>query len=161
MKPALLLLMLFLSLYSNALIVPAAPAPTTFDLFKIKPSEVEKITGKKLTLLQKIKLTLAQKPLRNYGSEEMTATQKKQARVSMALGFLGLALLLLSVGVTIRALGLLCIPASILAIIFGAKSLKGNNNTEGIMGVVSGGVTLGIIVLAIIVIIASGPFTFG
>jgi hypothetical protein len=91
----------------------------------------------------------------------MTATQKKQARVSMTLGFLGLALLLLSEGVTIGALGLLCIPASILGIIFGAKSLKGNNNTEGIMGVVSGGVTIGIIVLAIIVIIASGPFTFG
>jgi Na+/pantothenate symporter len=159
MKPALLLLLLFLSMYSNAAVAPVAPAPSTFDPFKIKPSEIEKITGKKLTLFQKVKLTLAQKALRKYSSEEMTVKQRKQARLSMILGFLGIALLLLSS--VVGAFAILCIPASILAIIFGAQSLKGNHNTEGILGVVSGGLTIAIIVLAIIVIIASGPFTFG
>jgi hypothetical protein len=50
--------------------------------------------------------------------------------------------------------GLLCIPAAILAIVFGSKSLKGNSNTKGIIGVVTGGVTLAIILLAIIIVLA-------
>ena len=45
-------------------------------------------------------------------------------------------------------------PAAIIAVIFGAKSLKGNSNTQGIVGVVTGGVTLLLIIVAIIVVLA-------
>jgi hypothetical protein len=48
----------------------------------------------------------------------------------------------------------LCIPAAILAIVFGAKSLKGNSNAKGIVGIVTGGVTLLLLVIAIIVVLA-------
>ena len=90
----------------------------------------------------------------------MTGKQKKLARVSMILGFLSVVLLMLSLTATLGFLGLFSIPAGVLAIIFGSKSLRGNKNTEGILGVVSGGLTIGIIVLAIIVFFASGGFTF-
>jgi hypothetical protein len=159
LKPALLLLLLFLSMYSNAVVVPVAPGPSTLKPFEIRPRAVEKITGKKLTLFQKFKWTLAQKALRKYGSEELTARQKKQATVSMILGFLGLALLLLTSAV--GGFAILCIPASILAIVFGSESLRGNHNTQGIIGVVTGGLTIGIILLAIILFIGSGGFNFG
>ena len=88
MKPFLLLSLLFLSICSNAVLVPVAPASSPFDRIKIKPAQIEKLTGKKLTTLQKIKLIIVQKVFRKYSSDEMTPKQKKLARLSMILGFL-------------------------------------------------------------------------
>ena len=152
LKPALLLLMVFLSMYSNAVVAPVATAPATFDPFKIRPSELEKITGRKLTLFQKIKLTLAQMALRKYSSEGMTGKQRKQARLSMILGILGFTLLLIALAPALGFLSLFSIPAAILAIVFGSKSLRGNSNTEGIIGVVAGGLTIVFITLAVILV---------
>ena len=160
-KPLLLLLALFLSIYSNAVLAPVPSAPSQFDPFKIKPRDIEKLTGKKLTLFQKIKLTIAQHALRKYSAGEVTPKQKKQARLSMILGFLGLALLFVSLAPFLGFLGLLSIPAAILAVIFGSKSLRGNSNTEGILGVVTGGLTIVIIVLVLILVaVAFSGFTF-
>ena len=158
-KPIALLLSLFFSFYSDAAVVSNRAAPPKFDFTKIKAKDIEKITGKKLTLFQKIKLKIAQTALSKLKGE-ITEKQEKQAEISMILGISSIALLLLS-GV-LPFIGLLCVPAAILAIIFGAKSLKGNSNTKGIVGVVTGGVTLVIIVLAIILlaIFFAGGFGF-
>ena len=157
----MLLLSLFFSLNSHSLVTPRGDAPPKFDPFKIKPKEIEKITGKKLTLFQKIKLKLAQKVLKKYSEEEMTAKQKKQARLSMILGILGMAFLFISLSPVLGYLGILAIPSAILAIIFGSQSLKGNSNSEGMLGVITGGVTLALIIIAVIVVaIAFSGFTF-
>ena len=157
----MLLLSLFFTLNSHALITPKNDAPPKFDPLKIKPKEIEKITGKKLTLFQKIKLKLAQKVLKKYSEEEMTAKQKKQARLSMILGILGMAFLFISLSPVLGFLGILAIPSAILAIIFGSQSLKGNSNSEGMLGVITGGVTLALIIIAVIVVaIAFSGFTF-
>jgi hypothetical protein len=151
-KPIVLLLTLFFSFYADAAVAPDAVVPPKLDFTKIKAKDIERITGKKLTLFQKVEIKIAQKLLRKLSDDEMTDKQKQQAETSLILGTGSLALLLLS-GV-IPIFGLLCIPAAILAIVFGSKSLKGNSNTKGIIGVVTGGVTLAIILLAIIIVLA-------
>ena len=157
----MLLLSLFFTVNSNAIVTPNLPPAPTFEPFKIKPKDVEKITGKKLGLFQKMKLTLAQKILKKYSNDEMTAKQKKQARISMILGILGLAFLFISLSPFVGFMGILSIPLAILAIIFGLKSLKGNSNSEGKIGVITGAATLGLIIVAVIVAaIAFSGFTF-
>lgn len=158
-KPIALLLTLFFSFYAEAAVVPNGATPPKFDFTKIKAKNIEKITGKKLTFFQKIKLKIAQTALKKL-SGEMTEKQKKQAQTSMILGISSLVVLLLSGAIPF--IGLLCIPVAVLAVIFGAKSLKGNSNTQGIIGVVTGGVTLAIVVLAIIIlaIFLAGGFGF-
>ena len=159
-KPIALLLPLFFFFNVDAAVVPNGTTPSKFDFTKIKVKDIEKITGKKMTLFQKIKLKIAQKVLNKLSDNEMTEKQRKQAEASLILGIGSLALLLLSGAVSI--FGLLCIPAAILAIVFGSKSLKGNSNAKGIVGVVTGGVTLVIIVLAVILlaIFFAGGFGF-
>jgi hypothetical protein len=157
----MLLLSLFLTLNSHAVVSPNLSPSPKFDPLKIKPKDVEKITGKKLSLFQKVKLKLAQKVLKKYSDGEMTPRQKKQARVSMILGILGLAFLFISLSPFVGFLGILSIPLAILAIIFGSKSLKGNSNSEGKIGVITGAATLGLIIVAVIVIaIAFSGFNF-
>jgi hypothetical protein len=151
-KPIALLLTLFFSFYADAAVVPNGGTVPKLDFTKIKAKDIEKITGKKLTLFQKVKLKIAQKVLKKLNDDEMTDKQRKFAQTSLILGIGSLVLLLFS-GL-ISVFGLLCIPAAVLAIVFGAKSLKGNSNAKGIIGVVTGGVTLVIIVLAIIIVLA-------
>jgi hypothetical protein len=151
-KPIALLLTLFFSFYADAAVVPNGVTPPKFDFTKIKAKDIERFTGKKLTFFQKVKFKIAQKLLKKLSDEEMTERQRKQAQASMILGIGSIGLLLLSGAVSI--FGLLCIPAAILAIVFGAKSLKGNSNAKGIVGIVTGGVTLLLLVIAIIVVLA-------
>jgi hypothetical protein len=151
-KPIVLLLTLFFSFYADAAVAPNAVTPPKFDFTKIKAKDIERITGKKLTLFQKVELKIAQKLLRKWSDDELTDKQRKQAQASLLLGIGSVALLLLSGFISVFLL--LCIPAAILAIVFGAQSLKGNSNTKGIVGVVTGGVTLAIILLAIIIVVA-------
>jgi hypothetical protein len=151
-KPIVLLLTLFFSFYADAAVAPNTVASPKPDFTKIKAKDIERITGKKLTLFQKVEIKIAQKILKKLSDEEMSEKQKKQADASLILGIGSLTLLLLSGLVSV--FGLLCIPAAILAIVFGSKSLKGNSNTKGIIGVVTGGVTLAVILLAIIIILA-------
>lgn len=150
-KPIVLLLTLFFSFYADAAVAPNAVAPPKFDFTKLKVKDIERISGKKLTLFQKVKIKIAQKFLQKL-DDELTEKQKQQAQSSLLLGIGSLALLLLS-GV-IPIFGLLCIPAAVLALVFGIKSLKGNSNTKGIIGVVTGGATLAIFILAIIIFLA-------
>lgn len=151
-KPIALLLSLFFCFYSRAAVVPTVSAHPKFDFTTVKAKDIERFTGKKLTFFQKVKLKIAQKLLTKLDEDRMTDQQKKQAQASMILGIGSLLLLLLSGAVSF--FGLLCIPAAILAVIFGTKSLRGNSNAKGIIGVVTGGVSILLIVLAIIIVAA-------
>ena len=133
-----------------AAVTPSEPTDKNpvIDIRKIKAKEIERLTGKKLTLLEKIQLKILQKKLKKYDDEEITTKQKKQATWSMILGILSIVLLF------IPGIGLLAIPAAILAIIFGVQSIKGNSNAKGIVGIVTGSVTLFLILLAIAFIAA-------
>jgi hypothetical protein len=151
-KPITLLFFLFIASYSYAA-VTVDPVPVSrLQINKIRINDIEKLTGKKLTFFQKIRFKILQKTLGNFKGGEITEKQKKQAQVSMILGISSLALILLSL-TPIAFIGILSIPAAILAIIFGAKSLKGNSNSQGMVGVVTGGIAVGIITLFLILVI--------
>lgn len=147
------MLLLFTS-FSYAATVPETPKPFRFDIRSISIKSFEKITGKKLTLIQKIKFKIAQKIIQNKFKETITEKQEKEATASMALGIGSIVLLLISSIGALGILGLFAIPAAILAVIFGIKSLKGNSNAKGIVGVATGGVTLLLFVIALVVVVA-------
>ena len=86
---------------------------------------------------------------------EMTEQQKSFANLSMILGIASITLLIIaSLALGAGIISLLAVLAGILAVVFGAKSLKGNSNTKGIIGVVTGGLTIALFIIAILVIIA-------
>jgi hypothetical protein len=159
-KPITLLFFLFFASCSYAAVTPD-PIASAIGLRRIKIKDIEKITGKKLTLFQKIKFKILQKTLGKWDGGEMTEKQKKKAKLSLIFGLGSIVLLLISMLPFVAILGLLSIPAAITAIVLGAQSLKGNSNSEGIIGVVTGGITLALIMLALIVaIIFLSGFTF-
>mgnify|MGYP000017528047 CR=1 FL=1 len=139
----------FSSLNSFAI---ASPDPTPkYGLRKLTVRNIERLAGKKLTLLQKIQIFIIKKKLQNPNAlQQITEGQKRWARASILLGIASIILLVLSSLVALGFLSILALPASILAISFGAKSLEGNSNTEGFIGVVTGGLTLALIVIAVI-----------
>lgn len=152
-KLYLLILGLLFSFHSIGAAIPEGPVdPKPREWKKVNARTIEKMTGKKLTLLDKVKLTLLKWKLSKLSDkEEMTEKQKKQATASLILGIASFGLMF------IPYVGILSIPAAILAIIFGVKSLKGNSNTKGIIGLAFGSATIVVIIL-LIIILASGGF---
>ena len=122
---------------------PAHQLPLTPALF-------QKMTGKHLSFLQRIEWKLLQKKLKKVAREhpELTEKQIKQGRASMIMGIASFVFLF------IPGVALLSIPLAILGLIFGLKSIKGNSNAKGVVGVVFSGVTLFLILLAIILVAA-------
>ena len=115
---------------------------------KIKTKEIERLTGKKLNFFEKLQLKILQKKLKNFEKGEPTEKQKKQGTLSMLCGFVSFILLFIS------PLVLLAIPLGVLALVFGIQSLKGNSNAKAILGVVTGGLSLLLILVALILVAA-------
>lgn len=154
-------LLLLFAPSSKAIASAGSPVVEKIDFTTITPKQIEKLTGKKLTFFQKVKLRILQKAIKKYKNSDITDQQKKQANISMILGISSIVLLLVSSIAVIGFLGILSIPAAILALVFGIKSLNGNSNTKGIIGVITGGVTIGLILIALILIlIFFSGFTF-
>lgn len=151
-KPTALLLLLFLGLNSHASFIPVATTDSSFSKNEITAKKVEQLTGKKLTLLQKVELKILQRKLHRH-FDKISPEQEKQAKLSLIFGIVSICFLALSSTVIGGILALLSIPAAILAIIFGAKSLKGNSNVKGIIGIVLGGLSLLLIVLALFLVL--------
>jgi hypothetical protein len=138
MKTILLLLLCLYGSGSYATVSPTPPPAPSFSItFKsIKAKAIENMIGRKLTFLQKIELKILQKKLSRHAlhpADTITEKQKKQAKLSMTLGICSIGLLFLG------PIALLAFPAAIAAVVLGVISLKGNSNTKGIVGVVTGG----------------------
>ena len=82
------------------------------------------------------------------GEGKVTEKQKRWGRLSMILGLAGLVLLF------IPTVSFVAIPAAIVALVFGIKSVDGNSNANGIIGIIAGGLTLLLLILAIAVLVA-------
>jgi len=155
--PLLLILLFFSGANATA---ATAPADSTYRSHAttvtgiLSPGNFEKITGRRPRLRERIALAIVKRKLRRAGGEEeMTGKQKDWATTSMVLGLGSILCLFLPV------LAVLSIPAAILAIIFGIKSLKGNSNTKGIIGVVAGSLVI-LLILAVLVWLLSGAVIF-
>ena len=101
--------------------------------------------------------------MKTFGKLEggaVTEQQMKQANAAMILGIGSLVLLPLAF-TSVGIIALLSIPAAIAAIVLGGKSLKGNSNKKGKIGLITGAITVGAIFLyTILVLIFFSGFTF-
>ena len=143
----LLMLGMAASLYAPA---NAAAAPLSLQNVETNIIITKPERKKKGGLLTRWKEKVVAKAIAKgwLGEGEMTPKQKKWAKWSMILG-LGSLVLLFIPGVSIIA-----IPAAIVALVFGIKSVDGNSNTQGIIGIIAGGLTLVLLILAIAVLVA-------
>ena len=149
------------------IIIPCAAAPspatvpgnmsvpfTTENLLTLSPKEFEKVTGQHLSFKEKIIYRIVQWKLRKQlrPSENTDGDISKAERHSKDALFCGIvtwAALLL--GLAFPIIGLLSIPFSIFAIIYGAISLnKTSSNTRSILGIVLGGLYLILFVIALL-----------
>lgn len=121
---------------------------TQSNIIILDKASVKINKNKKPTLLQKAKLkllTIAQsKGLLVEG--EMTEKQKRKAKWSMILGLSSILLLF------IPHIGLIAIPTAIVGLVLGIKSVQGNSNTKGIIGIIASGLTLLLLLLGIILL---------
>lgn len=102
--------------------------------------------NKKLNLIERTALRILQKKIvKKLDKAGSIEKQKKQGRISMILGLLSFALLFIPFGLW------LALPIGIVALIFGIKSVNGNNNVEGIVGIVASGITLSLYLIVAIV----------
>jgi len=161
-------LLLFIASSLVTEVIPAAvlvrhPAPIirkghNRNQFKLYPAKdfrlwvlenYRAITGKKLTLKHKVALRIWQwkgGKLFQQG-KEATPRQKKLGKMSLIFGAAAFGL------APIPILNLLSLPSAIVAIVLGITSLKGNNNTNGVIGLVLGGAILLLSFLAVLLLI--------
>ena len=151
-----LLLSLFLGMLvfqAKAATTPVQPVPEpSISLQKLNAKSFRELTGRKMTLKEKMALWVLKRKLRKAGDgDTFTEKQQKQATLSMIFGLTGLAFIFIPYAI------LLSIPLAIAAIILGFKSLKGNSNTKGIIGVVAG-FTIPLFLIIALIVILSTPF---
>ena len=135
-----------------------APRPTNVEVVKnnlskilsLKIKDLEKITGKKLSLKQKIELKILKftlnKRLKNPGLQKEGSDK---GQLALILGIVGLASLLIPYVVIVG------LPCAIAAIILGYSARKEDpGNKKAKTAVVLGWVTIGLFVLALILVVA-------
>ncbi|MBD0295095.1 MAG: hypothetical protein ICV84_07835 [Flavisolibacter sp.] len=130
---------------------------TTLQLTNLKAvfkTVLKVVSGRKPTLKERIITKLLERKwFKKWWSADnpLTEKQKRQANLSLILGIGSLILLLLA-NYGFSVIGLFAIPAAIIGIILGVKSLKGNTNTKGLVGIIASTVTLLIFITLLIVI---------
>lgn len=111
--------------------------------------EIEKLTGKKFTLKEKIGIKFLQHKTKKELKSKKEESKTDLGKTSMILGIIGLGLIL------IPYLFIASVPLAILAIILGNKARKADrNNRKAITGIILGWVTLGLVLLAFVLVLA-------
>jgi uncharacterized Tic20 family protein len=118
----------------------------------LSPHEFEKATGKKLRFKDRIAYRVLRWKLRKKGHEVINERQRRQGNLSLIFGIASVVFLFIPV------LGILSPGLAIAAIVLGIMSLKGNSNTAGIIGIICGGTTLFLFLLAVALLASSGWF---
>lgn len=142
-----------------------ATQPNVHKLLKLKVSEIEKLTGKKMMLSEKLRFSIARTISRvhpRFEEGEPTPKQIKQGKLSMILGLSAVGAFL--IGLVVAPFLLLSLPLGIAALVLGMKSAKGNGNTQALIGIISGGAVIFVMVLTLIflaILLASWGGTWG
>lgn len=129
------------------------PVEAIKKIIDLTPKEFEKLTGKHLSLKDKIAFKLLKwklkRDLRHAPEQGGTGKFEKMARMSMVFGVAAFVLAFLPFG------SFLAIPAALLAIILGAVSLKKvEKKTNSIIGIVLGSSFLILLLIAIAVFVS-------
>jgi hypothetical protein len=127
---------------------PVTSMPVKQTLFKaLTPARFRHITGRKLSVRERLTLKIyLWKERRRLAEKDPTERQVRQGRLSLIFGSAALVLIFLPY-VAVAA-----IPLAIAGLVLGIKSLKGNSNTMGILGVVFSGLVLFIFLLSIAIV---------
>ena len=145
----------------HAASVPSAPvkptpgAKITQQLFRLNVQEIEKLSGKKLSFREKVRWKMAKVLHRfvpAFAEGEPTPKQLQQGRMSMIFGLTSVFMFLM--GFIVAPIVFLSLPLGIAGLVLGMKSVKGNGNTQGIVGLISGGSTI-LMWLLIVILIAA------
>ncbi len=139
-----MLFCLLSAFYSNAAVTAIPYEQTNRSGYNLPP---ESVPGKKLNRLQKKVLHFIQKKLAGKMEKGYPdAKQRRQAKWSMILGIFSFVALFTPVAI-------LAIPAAIIGLILGIKSVDGNSNYQGIIGIVTSSATL-LLFLLILALVA-------
>ena len=157
----------FICLGGESATIPVGPAPvpsftTPTDplcyLSSLSIKEIQKLAGRKLKFKEKVAVKFFQwklkKGLTGFQKEE---TKNKKGTTAMILGIAAIACLVIPYFV------LASLPLSILAIVFGNQARKENpGDSRAKAGVILGWATLGLILLALVVIlVVLSTWTYG
>jgi hypothetical protein len=120
------------------------------NILSLKIKDLEKITGKKLSLKEKIELKLLKftlnKRLRKIGLQK---EETNKGQLALIFGIIGLASLL------IPYVALIALPCAIIAIVLGYSARREDpNNKKAKTAIVLGWVTIGIFIVALIIAVA-------
>ncbi len=131
---------------------PAHKSISLKEFVKLTPGEYQKLTGKKLKLKEKIGLKILQWKVKRKMNDQATPQQIRLGRLSLIFGILAMVFIFIPIGIiAIIGLGL-----AIAGFVLGIKSIKGNSNVMGILGVVFSGLVLFFFLLALAVVAAWG-----
>jgi hypothetical protein len=126
-------------------------------LFRLKPQEIIKLTGKKFSLKEKLALIILRHKLKKQQLHPGKNKDRDNGKTAFILGLAGLICLF------IPFLDLASIPLAILAIVIGSKARKeGQCNRKAMTGIILGIITLGLLLVigltvAIVLTIGSVP----
>jgi len=145
-----ILLAILVSFSGNSLYAAALPSAPLSEKNPPKPhgltiNDVSRITGRRLTFKEKIQFILLQYQLKKLHRKAITPKQNRQATASMIFGIASILLLFTPAAVV-------AIPAAIVGVVLGIVSIRGNSNTKSIVGIITGGITLFILILAFILV---------
>ena len=139
---------------SHASIDPTTRSISLKEFVKLTPREYQKRTGKKLRLKEKIGLKILQWKVKRQMNDQATPEQIRLGRLSLIFGALALVLIFVPIGI-IAIVGLGC---AIAGLVLGIKSINGNSNVMGILGVVFSGLVLLLLLIAIAIVAAWGLY---
>lgn len=123
----------------------------------LSPKQFEKVTGKRLTLKEKIIYKLLQLKLKKElkkNPPEINERAERQANNALFAGIATWGFFL--IGAVVPVVGLFAIPFAIAALAFGASSLnKAESNVKPLIGIISGGLYLILLLIAVGVVAGS------
>ena len=114
------------------------------QFLSLSPREYEKTTGNKLKWKEKIVYKVVKWKMKKKMRSEPTEKQKTLGVISLACGVLAIVL------VFIPYIGLLGVLFAIAGFVLGLKSLKGNSNAPGLIGLILSSTVILLVIVAAI-----------
>jgi hypothetical protein len=112
-------------------------------LLSLKPKQIERLTGKKLSFKEKIAFAFTKHKIKKQAAHHPGEIISNDGKTAFILGLIGAAVLL------IPFLDLASLPLAILAIVIGNKAKRANPHDRKARA----GVTLGIATLAVLIVV--------
>lgn len=126
---------------------PGLKGITATQFTELSPREYEKATGNKLKWKEKIVYRIVKAKLKKNTRSEPTEKQKMLGFLSFVFGLLAIGFAFIPSGI-----GIISILFAVAGLVLGIKSLKGNSNLMGLLGLILSGAVLFVIILAFIAI---------